>query len=380
MAKMSRRANNTIEDFKDIASRATSPSAIDAFLSMAPKPPTHAFIRQSIVFHQGNLLDAIGGKLHDGSLRGKVLNLSPGAIQLSYKRPGNARQIHRGVITIIPGSEPGLHRLITVSYSAFWYEAVRKFIRGLYPQAMPVFFKQSEIREALKKFEHSLRLGHTIRIAEVTMKRSRVKERGRVEPRFETDRLWTRLSITEAFDQALERNQWFTSVSFRVQYQAKEYDPPRPVANGRIYKRGEIYYDFLHQELSNYLIPVLEANAAERLKFFQGRGIRERNYKPGLPIEISYQSNVFDDVMEIRRLGQVVAKYPNATKAVYHSNPYYRASIADFFDGSSFEIWVLSPRRILLVPQAKSSEQALERLISYIFLEFKEGVINEYKE
>jgi len=109
-----------------------------------------------------------------------------------------------------------------------------------------------------------------------------------------------------------------------------------------------------------------------------GRGVRERNYQPGLPIEISYGHDIFVDAEEVRRFGDVISKYPNATKAVYHANPYYHASVADFLEGSSFGIWVLSPRRILLVPQAKSSEKAFERLISYIFSEFREGTIGEY--
>lgn len=58
--------------------------------------------------------------------------------------------------------------------------------------------------------------------------------------------------------------------------------------------------------------------------------------------------------------------------------PRFHASIADVLDGSSFEIWVVSPNRILIVPQAKSSVAAFIRLISHIFSEFGEGDIAEY--
>lgn len=56
----------------------------------------------------------------------------------------------------------------------------------------------------------------------------------------------------------------------------------------------------------------------------------------------------------------------------------FHASIADVLDGSSFEIWVVSPNRVLIVPQAKSSVAAFMRLISHIFSEFGEGNIAEY--
>ena len=52
----------------------------------------------------------------------------------------------------------------------------------------------------------------------------------------------------------------------------------------------------------------------------------------------------------------------------------------ELVDGSSFDLWILSPARVLIAPQAKASPQALERITSYIFYEFREGNIKEYVE
>ena len=60
--------------------------------------------------------------------------------------------------------------------------------------------------------------------------------------------------------------------------------------------------------------------------------------------------------------------------------PRLNASIADIVDGSSFDMWVLSKNKIVVVPQAKSSAQAFERLIAYIFSKFNEGTVNVYEE
>lgn len=56
----------------------------------------------------------------------------------------------------------------------------------------------------------------------------------------------------------------------------------------------------------------------------------------------------------------------------------FHASIADVLDGSSFDIWVASSNRILIVPGPKASVAAFIRLISHIFSEFREGTIAEY--
>ena len=54
-------------------------------------------------------------------------------------------------------------------------------------------------------------------------------------------------------------------------------------------------------------------------------------------------------------------------------------SVFDYFDGSAFDIWVLSPDKIIIVPQAKGSMPAIKRLINHIFDFYIEGDIKDYK-
>jgi hypothetical protein len=58
--------------------------------------------------------------------------------------------------------------------------------------------------------------------------------------------------------------------------------------------------------------------------------------------------------------------------------PYLHASIADFIDGSSWEIWVINPRKLFIVPGPKCSVAALSRFIGYLFSHGYEGEIREY--
>jgi len=278
-----------------------------------------------------------------------------------------------GYFTLMPTIKINIYRLLSVSYSKFWYRGIRRLVRRLYPEAMPVYFRQAEIQEALISFEHQLGPTFRVRIADMTMKGTR-------ESRYyDTERLWTDLSISESFDNAIERNLWFTNLRFIIQQQNNQTNSYRNVASGRLYKKGEIFYDFYHKEILSSLLSVLIDYSANRFQLLSNRGIRERNYKPGYPLEIFYKDEIFSDLAEIRRFGEVINKYPKSTKAIFHSNPYYHASIADFLDGSSFEVWIVSPSRTIIVPQARSSAQAFERLIAHILYEFKEGKVYEYK-
>lgn len=371
-------SGSSIVQFGEFARGAESEAAIEGFLALMPRPPRFARYRQYVVFHRGDLANLIEEELSWWYPQLQRINQSAPVFELSMEVGREKDQKVAGVFVILPSSEPDLHRIITISHSAFWNRAVRKLVRTLYPRAMPVFFKQDETRDSLLSLQSSLDEKHRIVVTEVTMKRKKQDKPPLSRRRIETDRLWTELTIDEVYQRALEWNQWFTSIGFNVERLRRDSKRYLKIASGRIYKRGDIHYDFLHDHISRDLIPVLERQSQARLQMLRGRGIRERRYVAGSPIEIEYSAEIFSDEEEVRRFGDVMSKYPHSTRAVFHPNPYYHASIADFMDGSSFELWVLSPQRILIVPQAKSTEQAFQRLISHIFFEFREGEVHEY--
>ncbi len=378
VGKQPSRSENSILLFQDIVGRAKSLGEINGFLSFIARPPRYALFRQFILFHKGSIIETLEKKFSWTYPQFQVVNPQARGIRLQ-KSVGRQepRDVH-GYIVILPGSQQNIYRLISISYADFWNNVVVRFVRQSYPEMMPTFFKQNEIKESLLLLEQNLGADYRIRITEVTTKEERPQQNSKRIRKYDTERRWTGLSIEDVFDQALERGQWFTSIRYSIQRRNPKTDAYAKIASGRIHRRGEIYYDYLHDEISEYLIEVLETQASERLNLYSGRGIKERDYQAGLPLEILYKRDIFSETSEIVRFGEVIHSYPHATKAVYHSNPYYHASIADFLDGSSFDVWVLSPRRVVIVPQAKSTEQSLERLVSHIFVDFKEGTIGEY--
>lgn len=371
------RSNNSTEQFIYFSSNASSSSAIEEYLSFIARTSVYTRIRQYIIYHKGDLANTLTSKFFDLYPHFELINPSASVINLDFDYGIDNQKNVKGVIAIFPGNQIDFHRLVTISYSDFWNIAVNKIVRKSYPEAMPVFFKQTEMRDSILSLEENLVEDMRIRISEVTMKRKRQVDPSEIR-NLETDRLWTEQPVKKVFDLALERNQWFTSIQFQIQQKRKKAKSFRTISKGRLYKYGVINYDYMHKDINEYLISILEAYSAKRLMMFQGRGIRERGDKSSKPIEILYNQNVFEDSHEIRRFADVINNYPHATKAVFHANPYYHSSVADFLEGSSFEIWVLSQRRILIIPQAKASESAFERLISHISFDFREGEISEY--
>ena len=128
--------------------------------------------------------------------------------------------------------------------------------------------------------------------------------------------------------------------------------------------------------LSN-LVKKLEPPLDKKIDLFKNKGLKERHFQPAIPLAIEYKKDIFKDKEILRLFTYVIKKYPNSTRAIYHGNPYFNASVADFKDGSSFDIWISNPKRILIIPQIKTSVEGLERFISFIFDNFQEGMLKE---
>ena len=337
-----------IEAFNGIVTTADSHSSIESYLSMAPRPPQFASIRQFIVFHGISLLQIIKQKSADFR-HYDLINDDPVTFAVEIPKSRSHDAIN-GVLAILPGSQPNTSRITTVSYSNFWIYAMQPFRRKLYPDGMPLFFRQEEIELALVSLEESLGQDFHVRIADVTSKEERSSDNRAIRKSYDTERRWTDLPIQDVFSQAKERGQWFTGLRFLINKKKRDSDVFYQVGSGRLNKYGEISFDSYYSEIASALLGSLELNAVQRLHLFEKRGIRERGYKPSKPIEISYDYEAFGQVEEVRRFGKVVSAFPNSTKAVFHSNPYYHASIADFLDGSSFDVWVLSSSRVVIIP------------------------------
>lgn len=364
-----------IMSFAGVAAIADSPAAIDAHFSMTQRMHQHVAIRQFIIYHKGDVLVPLDKQARKFT-EFESLNSAFPVFKVGLTK--DEKDIS-GIIAIVPGSQENISRIVTVSHSDFWYVIVKRLAKSFYPDAMPVFFRQQEIEEALLSLETSLHQGLSIHLSDVTSREVRSKTTRSPIKEYDTRRWWTDLPWRDVFLRAQEKSEWFTGLKFVVQREDKS-GTAHSVASGRLYKNGEVHYDFQHELFSRTVIATLEQRASERLSLFEERGSRERNYHPSEPIEIAFDFDAFTGVEDVREFGAIMSKYPHSTKAVYHGNPYYHASIADYLDGSSFELWVLSQNKIVIVPQAKSSAQAFERLISYVFTEFNEGTVNVYEE
>jgi hypothetical protein len=365
---------NLIFQFRRIIQKSSSYAEFEDLLNSLPALPTYAYFRDYIFYTNADPSDLIC-KIVEDSLE---FNIQVENEQISsFSLTDFTTQEILTFLVVLPISScENLFRLFTIADYDLSNKIKSIILSHLYPNGLLTFFKQDEIYFSLKKLENQLLPARSITVTESILKGKDKDPNGNTY--VHTERVWKKQTIKEAFEEAFERHEWFSSIKFNIMNNRKGRNFQAKISECRINKFGEVYYSGLQKNINKNLVLVLADFVYERLAKFQNRGIRERGYIPGKPLEILFEYEKFGQVEEIRRFGKTLNEYPDSSIAVFHGNPYYHASIADFADGSSFDIWILSSNRIIIKPQLRATPQALERLISYISSEYGEGKINEY--
>lgn len=184
---------------------------------------------------------------------------------------------------------------------------------------------------------------------------------------------WMGMPLGEAFDWVYQNNGWFQSLEFEAKRESKLY------AEMLITRQGIVRTNRHVQEVfESFIIPICDI-IHNNILTLSHRGRLERpNYLPK-PLIIKFAKNYFEDIEDNSKFIEAMKLLKTASISVSHSNPYINISVVDYFDGSSFDLWVLSQNQVHIVPQLKGTVAATKRLINHIFNSFAEGEIEEYE-
>lgn len=350
-------------------------SSIVSYLDTIPKLPKHIFINETTLFYRDNLNEVINRLKKRYQFH--IISIDPIKLVFSSSESKNEPEFET-LVLIIPGSQPETMRAIAVAKPAIWEKIVAKFSKSMYPYLMPIYYKQMELEKAFNNLQIFLGNDYQIRILDLTLKESRGLTNEPHISKQDTKRWWTNISILDVFNLAKEQSLLFTSLKYSIDYQKPTNSGYKKSISGRISKFGRITFDYSYSTINKGLVDFLESAAIRRLRLFENRSLKDQKTAQSRPIQISYPYDIFANTEEIRKTGDIFSKYPNASRIEYHCNPYYHSSIADFLDGSSFDIWITSLRKIIIIPQLKATVQAFERLTTFVFSNFGEGIVDDF--
>lgn len=186
---------------------------------------------------------------------------------------------------------------------------------------------------------------------------------------------YTDLSLRYAFATLQEQGAALEKLHFEIAGEQTE-----GAVGGYISRTGEMAVDSSFPRFHRALLAPASDIADRQFAMLLNRErIREHGFE-ARPFFVEFRTPVFSDRQAHKRLIDALEQMPNTSHALIHQNPYLHLMLFDRVEGMSCDIYVLSERRMAVLPQTESSPTALGRLYSYVSTRFGEGEIRDYSE
>jgi hypothetical protein len=327
------------------------------------------FLQMAVLGARLNLFSLL--QVRSDNLNLVVSNESESSALFSYDSVRAGRRL-QGQFAAFRTKYPSIYLLMFVTPRTHWRAFLRPLIDKLYPKAAQPFLTQIELHGLLSAVQRAVP-SYGIRVLEFSAKR---KLRGESRKRFQSTREWTDESLESAFREAGLVHQWFQSVTFELVRHDDE-GKPTPSSRATVSKYGYLACDGDFKMYSEVVLNRIIEIAANRLEFFSKRDRVSNDDHIPKPVRIVYDSDILSGPRDTSRLAEALKRLKFGSCTVLHSNPYLHVSVVDNRDFSAVEVWVLSTREIIIVPQVRATDTALKRLVNHIFEYFSEGTLSD---
>lgn len=302
---------------------------------------------------------------------GNVFERHPHSFRLDLTVGRSPSRRLRLPFAILDAGRPNMFVAVAVCVRDDWHAFVR-FLDARYPQLVPLYLSQRELIRSIKTLRHSTP-DLDLRVREMSASENIETDAGK---RKRSVREWTDEDLDNLLVHVEDRRQTINSLRFDFHRRINDKVDVIPTLSCKVTRNAVVEISGKFSVAWDTVIADVVAAGAAKLKFLSNRGLRDRNYSPA-PLSIHFKRQVFDDLGEVRRFVDVMRKYPHSAYAIEHGNPYAHLQLSDRYDGSSFELWAVTSDDILVVPRLRATEAALERLIHYIYDEFREGEVTD---
>ncbi len=291
-------------------------------------------------------------------------------VSTGYTENGDKKEVSGRVFLYEHPDFPGVNVVMTIDGSELFRRAIRPLIDRHYPHALTTFVSHRKLRSLLDGFIADEDLTDLkIKRASARARWSDTAGEKRVIPIVS----WPDMTLDEAFDWVSQQNGWFQSLRFEVHRH-------HLVGSLSFSRQGELRADSVFRTAFLHFIEPVCKTLHENVQFFQRRSRQDNTSGAVRPLVIDFEAQQFEDLEENQRFIGAMRSFPRASVSVVHGNPYIHLSVLDYYDGSSFDVWVLNGNSIVIVPQFRGSVSAIKRLINHVFDTYAEGRIKDYQE
>lgn len=259
---------------------------------------------------------------------------------------------------------------ISIEGSDFYHDALLPFFLNRHSNILLTFIGHKKLKKLLDDFQSRYQFERII----IT----RASYRLRLTDEDKTERIfpivgWPNMDLQEAFDWVYENNGWFRSLQFKV-------DGSPASEKVSLTRQGTVQTGGMFEKVfESFVLPI--CSLIQKNNVFFGNRSRKNNIDLQVkPLIIDFGTDNFAEVSENEKFINSIKKLKASSTSVLHGNPYIHLSVIDYYDGSSFDLYVLSASELFIVPQMKGTVASIKRLINHIFDSYAEGVIKDYLE
>lgn len=259
---------------------------------------------------------------------------------------------------------------LTIEGSDFYHNVLLPFLQKRRLNILLTFLSHKKLKKLLDDFQSKYQIKKII-ITRASC-RLRLTNEDKAEKIFPMVG-WPNMDIQEAFNWVYQNNGWFRSLQFKVG-DAPTSEKISLTRQGIIQAGG-----MFEKVFESFILPIC-ALIHKNNEFFGNRSRKNNVDLQVKPLIIDFGTDNFAEVSENEKFINTIKQLKAASTSVLHGNPYIHLSVIDYYDGSSFDLYVLSASKLFIVPQMKGTVASIKRLINHIFDTYAEGVIKDYSE
>lgn len=270
-----------------------------------------------------------------------------------------------GNVLLIKSDKPNVYFTITDGNSEFVTLGMKRYFEELFPNVSILKFSSKQLQLVLNNLEEC----RPFRI---------IADKTVANNTSESTVTYTGISFKEAFERAYEEDRWIDKIDFTVM--SKSPSDSTSVMTAFLSRNSIFRVSNNFSLFYSSIILNLSSIAQTVYLLYTGRSrIQNNKVTPARPLTIEFGYTIFDRPENNKHLVNALKELTNSSVSVIHGNPYMHASVVDLLDGSSYDLWVLSKSRLIIVPQMRATYSSISRICDHIFRKFREGEVKEYE-
>jgi hypothetical protein len=267
-----------------------------------------------------------------------------------------------------------LYLIVSDCTAVTFKELFTRLVYKHYPNIARIFLTNTEMRMIFESVQEST--GTRIHVDSSIAKRRILSEKKFKESLVR----YTDTPFEEEFDDVDALGAWIQSIKFTAR-KLSEANVETPEENfSGIISRGCFFS--CHGDFSPFIqtiIPKAIRFASTRMEYLRARAETAPQRKPD-PVVIHFNEDIFADARMNKQYVDALAQLESVSVSQYHSNPYMHLSLLDYLDGSSYDVWVISSNRMMIIPEIEASTASLSRLVNHVYERIHEGQVEVYAQ